>query len=193
MKRNYKFFDMGTVEFDDENSVESLVEFVFYHFDYYEPAGMDIVTVYDATQHHVVIDKKRKCKDELVVGNNGFCIAYFFRNKFFFAEGGWGHNMIQMDAVQYIENPISVQLRFHDFKNTVVINGNVTLEEIYNFLYKSNYISQEQSAFVFCDMNNGLPELENAVEFYIPHSKNIRLCTACKEFIEPVCFIQNKK
>lgn len=48
MKNEYYFFDGGRVEFDDNKSVRELIRYAFDKFDYYEPLGMDIVTVFQS-------------------------------------------------------------------------------------------------------------------------------------------------
>ena len=77
MKREYSFFDMEPVIFDDEESVKALMACVFDRSDCYEPAGMDIVTALDARNRHIVVNTENKCKDELTSEDNrGLCVAY---------------------------------------------------------------------------------------------------------------------
>ena len=69
---------MEDVVFDDEKTVRELIEYVFEESDCYEPMGMDVVTVYDASTYRVVTDTSKKCKDELnPSGSNGFTVALF--------------------------------------------------------------------------------------------------------------------
>ncbi len=146
MKRQYRFFDMEDVVFDDKKTVRELVEYVFEQSGYYEPMGMDVVTVYDASKYYVVTDPSKKCKDELdPSGGNGFTIAYLKEDKFFFAEGGWGHHMIDMNAAKLIRDPININVIFNGFDHSVVIHGALTLGEIYSFLRDTTYISAEEN------------------------------------------------
>jgi len=49
MIQKYRFSD-GIVEFEDSRTVRELIEFAFNQFDYYEPFGIEIVTLYQC--HH---------------------------------------------------------------------------------------------------------------------------------------------
>ena len=48
MKQKFFFFDGGEIEFDDRRSVKELIEYAFESFGYYEPMGMEIVTLFQA-------------------------------------------------------------------------------------------------------------------------------------------------
>ena len=108
---------------------------------------MEIVTVFQA--HHSktntgwftthtdhICSKEIENPDEL-------CFAYYLPDYFYFAEGGWGHHMIELGNHPRIPNPISIRLIFIDFNNTVVINGNCTFENIVGFLKKTEYLSDD--------------------------------------------------
>ena len=193
MERLYRFFDMEDVLFDDERSVKELMEYVFEKSDCYEPMGMDIVTVYDASKYYVVTDTSKKCKDELdPSGGNGFTVAYLKEDKFFFAEGGWGHHMIDMNAVKLIGNPINIRVVFDDFKNSVVINGNLTLGEIYAFLCDTTYISRSESNFFIGDLDCGKnPPLSECKKYGMCSlDQKVTLRQAVGDILEPVLIIK---
>ena len=193
MKQLYRFFDMKDVIFDDEKTVKELMEHVFEQSGYYEPMGMDVVTVYDASKYYVVTDTSKKCKDELnPLGGNGFCVAYLKKDKFFFAEGGWGHHMIDMNAAKLIGNPINIRVVFDDFKNSVVINGTITLGEIYSFLCDTTYISDDEKNFYIGPMDYGKNPFINECKKYSMHSseKNLTLCQVVGDVVEPVLIIK---
>ena len=191
MIRTYSFFDMETVQFDDELPVKDLMKHIFDESDYYEPAGMDIATALDAHYAHIVTDTSKKCKDELL-SERDFCVAYYVPDKFYFAEGGWGHHMREMDAINNISNPVDVQFRFKDFKHTVVLNGKITLKEIYAFLVKSTYIDKQQQLFRFCEMDRGMPDFQTEKEFSLSENCDLTINKACEGYIEPICFITQK-
>ena len=145
MKRSYTFFDGGTIEFDDRKSVKKLLEHAFEAFGYYEPLGMDIVTVLQC--HHpktktgwFTTDTNLKCVSE-IKNPDELCFAYHVPNVFYFAEGGWGHHMTELGNHPVIENPVVLHLRFEDFNNTVVINGKYSFRDIIDLLKRTDYIS----------------------------------------------------
>lgn len=126
MIQKYSFFNEDIIEFDDTRSVKELIQYAFEQFDYYEPAGMEIVTLFQC--HHpqsdtgwFTIDTNRKCSDEIIDRNN-LCFAYYMPNVFYFAEGGWGHHMIELGNHPNIPRPVALKIRFEDFDNTVIIN-----------------------------------------------------------------------
>ncbi len=197
MLRLYKFFDMQPVIFDDRKSVRELLNYVFEKSDYYEPAGMDIVTVYDASKYHVIDDTTIACykvftpyDDTIGHGNNGLCVAYYLPNLFFYAEGGWGHHMIEMDIVKNIKNPVPVNLRFPEFKNTVVLNGDITIRQIYEYLVNTNYINNDFKIFKFYEMLYGLPDETSCVPYNaISNQGKATIKEVCRNFSEPICII----
>ena len=149
MKRQYRFFDMEAVAFDDEGTVSELIRHVLMQSDRDVPMGLDSVTVYDAGQYCVVTDTSQKCKNVLEpLGNNGFCLAFCKQGKFFFAEGGWGHHMMELCPPQAVEDPVSVTLAFGNFKSSIVINQGVTLGEMFVFLRDMGYITPAECRFL---------------------------------------------
>ena len=194
MERLYHFFDMEDVVFDDERTVKELMERVFEESGYYEPMGMDIVTVYDASKYYVVTDTSKKCKDELnPSGRNGFAVAYLKKDKFFFAEGGWGHHMIDMNAARLIGNPINIRVVFDDFKNSVVVNGNLTLGEIYAFLCDTTYISRNESNFFIGNLDRGKnPPLSECEKYNMRSAdQKVTLRQAVGDIAEPALIIKD--
>ncbi len=150
MKRNYTFFDGGTIEFDDRKSIKKLLEYAFDAFDYYEPLGMDAVTVFQC--HHpktntgwFTTDTDLKCASEIINADELY-FAYHVPNVFYFAEGGWGHHMTELGNHPVIENPVALHLRFEDFDNTVVINGKFSFRDIIDLLKRTGYISPSAAA-----------------------------------------------
>lgn len=59
---------------------------------------------------------------------------------FYFAEGGWGHHMRELGNHPIIPNPVDINLKFNDFKSTVVVNGNYCFMDIIMLLKKVDYI-----------------------------------------------------
>lgn len=144
MIQKYTFCDGGTLEFDDSKSIKELIEYAFDTFDYYEPLGMDIVTLFQA--HHpdtstgwITTNTALRCADE-IKNRDWLCFAYYIPNVFYFAEGGWGHHMKDLGNRPLIPNEISLCLRFDDFDNTIVINGNLTFLDVVRFLKQGEYI-----------------------------------------------------
>lgn len=87
MKQEYTFCDGGTLEFDDSKSVKELIEYAFDTFGYYEPMGMDILTIFQA--HHpdtntgwVTTDVTLRCVDE-IRNRDWLCFAYHLPDVFF--------------------------------------------------------------------------------------------------------------
>ena len=81
-------------EFDDSKTVREMIQFAFDQLDYYEPAGMEIVTVFQC--HHpktstgwFTRDTGRICAEE-IINTDELCFAYQIPDVFYFAEGGWG-------------------------------------------------------------------------------------------------------
>lgn len=149
MKKEYCFFDGGRVEFDDSKSVRELIQYAFSKFDYYEPLGMDIVTVFQC--HHsktntgwFTTDTDKSCSEE-IENCNELCFAYYMPDVFYFAEGGWGHHMKELGNHPVIPNSVDIHLRFEDFQNTVVINGNYCFNDIIMLLKKADYVSKTSS------------------------------------------------
>lgn len=144
MITKYCFFDGGELEFDNTKSVRELIEYAFEVFDYYEPLGMNIVTIFQA--HHskssegwFTTDTSRSCAEE-IENCDELCFAYYLPDVFYFAEGGWGHHMKTLGNHPLIDDPVSLHLRFDEFDNTVVINGKYSFEDIINYLQEGDYL-----------------------------------------------------
>ena len=147
MIQKYTFSGSEEIMFDDEKSVRELVQCAFDRFDYYEPAGMELVTVFQ--YHHpatntgwFTTDTARACKDE-IVNPNELCFAYSLPGVFYFAEGGWGHHMPELGNHPEIPDPVAISLRFEDFDNTVVINGNYCFHDVLDYLKRTDYIDAD--------------------------------------------------
>lgn len=152
MKQKYTFFDGGAVTFDDERSVRELIAHAFSVFDYYEPMGMDVVTLFQG--HHpdtddgwLTTDVSRSCRDEIKNPDELF-FAYYMPGMFYFAEGGWGHHMPHLGNHPLIDNAVSLPLRFEDFDHTVVINGSYTFSDVIRTLLRTEYIDGSCSRVV---------------------------------------------
>lgn len=183
------FFDGGDLEFDDAKSVRELVEYAFEVFDYYEPLGMDIVTVFQAhhsqsTEGWFTTDTSRSCAEE-IENCQELCFAYYMPNVFYFAEGGWGHHMKTLGNHPQIDNPVSLTLRFDDFKNTIVINGKYCFNDIVRYLQRGEYLPSRLSHIKIYAINPYQPPYnvllsdpimsENLIEFEksLPNSVTI--------------------
>lgn len=150
MKKMYKFWVDGErieIEFDDRRSVYELIEHLFDVIDCYEPLGMDIVKLFEYHSSKsncgwMITDTQKSC-NEVIKNQNELCIAYSIPDKFYFAEGGWGHHMIELGNHPYLNNPVMLHLKFEDFNNTVVINGNYSLLDVIKFLESTDYIEEK--------------------------------------------------
>lgn len=145
MLQTYHFiYDPPPLSFDDTQSVKSLLAYAFDHFDYYEPAGLEIVTIFQP--HHsqsncgwFTTDTSRTCAEEIESPEH-LCFAYHLLECFYFAEGGWGHHMPELGNHPSIPDPVLLPLRFEDFNNSVVINGNLTFRDVISYLQRYDYI-----------------------------------------------------
>ena len=149
MIQKFTFFDGGTIEFEDTKSVKELIEYAFDVFDYYEPLGMEKVTLFQA--HHpktstgwFTTDVDLKCVDE-IKNMRELCFAYYMPGVFYYAEGGWGHHMSELGNHPNIPNAVRLRLRFEDFDNTIVINGSYSFGDIITILQSTGYISSNIS------------------------------------------------
>ncbi len=142
--------------FDDAKSVKELIRYAFNEFDYYEPAGMEVVTIFQPQSRTYTgwftTDTSRLCVDEIEDAEN-LCFAYHMPNVFYFAEGGWGHHMLDLGNHPQIDNPVVLHLRFDDFNHSVVINGKYTFETIISFLKQMNYLSRDARSLRICAIN----------------------------------------
>lgn len=150
MNQHYLFWIDGErmeIEFDDRRSVIELIEHLFDIIDCYEPLGMDIVKLFECHSPKdncgwMIIDTQKSCA-EAIKNRNELCIAYSMPGKFYFAEGGWGHHMIELGNHPHLDNPVMLHLRFENFDNTVVIAGDYSLLDIIKFLESTNYIEEK--------------------------------------------------
>lgn len=149
MIQKYTFFDGGSIEFEDTKSVKALIAYAFEEFGFYEPLGMEIVTLFQA--HHpetdvgwFTTDTSRRCVDE-IKNPEELCFAYHMPGVFYFAEGGWGHHMPELGNHPEIPNAVSLPLRFDDFQNTVMINGEFRLRDVVTALKNAEYIPPDAS------------------------------------------------
>lgn len=161
MIKKYSFFDGGDVEFEDTKSVKELIEYAFDTFNYYEPLGMDIVTIFQAhnsksTEGWFTTDISRSCAEE-IENRDELCFAYYLPNTFYFAEGGWGHHMRSLGNHPVIDNPVSLHLRFEGFNNTVVINGKYSFNDIIHYLQKGDYLPQNVKSLRINAINPQMP------------------------------------
>ena len=150
MIQKYTFCEGGSLEFDDSMSVKELIEYAFHKFGYYEPMGIDIVTLFQP--HHpnthtgwFTTDTSLRCADE-IKERDRLCFAYHLPNAFYFAEGGWGHHMKQLGNRPLIPDEVSLKLRFQGFEDTVIINGNYTFLDIFRVLKRTEYIDSDCNA-----------------------------------------------
>lgn len=148
------------LEFDDSKTVRELIAYVFDRFDYYEPAGMDIVTVFQC--HHsksnngwFTTDTSRTCAEEIEDPGELLCIAYHKPGAFYFAEGGWGHHMEELGNHPILPDPVTLYLRFEDFRNAVVINGHYCLNDVVRYLIRTSYLPADCSELLICPIGIG--------------------------------------
>lgn len=146
MIKTYKFFGENPLEFEDTKTVKELLEYAFEEFGYYEPFGMDKVTVFQAYHPSgnygwFTCDTTRKCSDE-IKNRNELCFAYYIPDFLYFAEGGWGHHMKELGGHPEFSNPVSIKLRFEDFNHTVVFEGTHSFREVLNLLKRVGYIDE---------------------------------------------------
>ncbi len=156
MFRTFKFEGEEPLFFDDTKTVKELIQYAFYKYGYYEPAGMEIITVFQPQSRTstgwFTTDVSLSCADE-IRDTATLCFAYHMPNVFYFAEGGWGHHMPELGNHPQIDNPILLHLRFDDFDNSVVINGKYTFENIINFLKDTKYLTKDVSHLLIRAIN----------------------------------------
>lgn len=156
MMRQFQFEGESPLLFDDSKTVKELIQYAFDEFDYYEPAGMEIVTLFQPqSRTHTgwfTTDTTRLCAEEIENEKN-LCFAYHMPNVFYFAEGGWGHHMLHLGNHPQIDSPVLLHLRFEDFDHSVVINGKYTFEDIITFLKKYDELPENASALLIRAIN----------------------------------------
>ena len=191
MLRTYSFFCDGenrALEFDDTRSVRELIAYAFEQFGYYEPAGMEIVTLFQSGHPEtscgwITTETDRSCAEE-IVNRDWLCFAYYLPGKFYFAEGGWGHHMPDLGNHPELPEAFSLKLIFEDFKHTVVLNGNLCFADIVAYLRETGYLPDGCSRLrVYTDVNNyrDLPYDSPLSTFTIPFSDK-RMQLSLREF-----------
>ena len=149
MIKEYSFYDgakKNRLEFDDSKSVRELIEYAFEVFGYYEPLGMDIVTIFQhsrTTDGWFTTDTSLTCAQEIEY-SDGLNFAYHVPGVFYFAEGGWGHHMPTLGNHPEIPNAVSIIISTEDLNDTIVINGDYSFEDIVKTLKETEYIDQNR-------------------------------------------------
>lgn len=145
MIQTYKFFgENSSLEFDDSKTVKELLQYAFERFDYYEPFGMDTVTIYQSGHAHFTLDTSRKCYEE-IKDPKGLCFAYYIPGFLYYAEGGWGHHMSELSNHPVFSPPISLKLKFEEFDHTVVFEGTHSFREVLDLLKQVGYVNDSIS------------------------------------------------
>lgn len=150
MVRTYTFFDRDavgeSVEFDDSGTVRKLVGHAFEELGYYEPFGMDTVTVYQGRfpYAHFTLDTERTCREEIQDPGH-LCFAYHVPGLLYYAEGGWGHHMHELPNHPAFRQPVSLKLKFEKFDHTVVFEGTRSFREVLDLLMKVGYVDKSIS------------------------------------------------
>ncbi|MCD8145094.1 MAG: hypothetical protein LUD79_07140 [Oscillospiraceae bacterium] len=144
MKQWYSFAGETPIEFDDEKSIRELIAYAFNKFGYYEPLGMDIVTVFQSYHPATItgwftVDVNQPCANE-IRNRDWLCFAYYMPNVFYFAEGGWGHHMPELGNHPDIPNAVSIKFALNGETNTIVINGNLTCRSVITKLMDVGYL-----------------------------------------------------
>ena len=182
MNQVYSIYDMPQIIFDDELTIEELISFAYKKVHCYEPAGLDIVTLFDIVDKRV-LDKKKKCKDE-INKNSKLYLTYIMKDKFFFIEGGWGQALMEEIGYYYIEEVTSIRFHLEDLEGVVALNYNLPLEDIYNYLLKLTYIGKEQTVFVIKELPAYRIYNSRTEKFYLPKDNQIRLFDAKQGFLD---------
>ena len=101
--------------------------------------------------------------------------------------------MIEMNLAKKIPDPVAIRFQFNDFKNTVVVNGNLSIEQIYDYLTKTTYLEKYQTIFNFYDMDYGLPKPGTKRTFQaLTEDGKTKIKKACDKFIAPICRIPSR-
>lgn len=157
MIRKYTFSGDGTIEFEDTRSVRELVGYALDAFGYYEPFGIETLTLFQC--HHsktnvgwFTTDLDKSCADE-IEDPNRLCFAYNIPNVLYYAEGGWGHHMKELGNHPHIDDPVALHLRFEDFANTVVFNGNYSFRKVVNLFKSVGYLPNDAKYMIISAIN----------------------------------------
>lgn len=153
------------VYFDDERTVKELLRNALDTFGYYEPFGLETVTLFQV--HHpgsnygwFTTDVSKHCKEEIVGDKYWLCFAYSMPNIFYYAEGGWGHHMAELGNHPNIDNPIMIHMRFEEFNHTVVFNGNLSFDYVIDLFQSVEYIPGNASCLKINAINPYFPPYE---------------------------------
>ena len=157
MLKEYRFFDGLTVQFDDQKTVRELLKYAFEQGEYYEPFGMNVVTLFQAhssksTEGWFTTDVDKTCAEE-IEDPEWLGFAYHLPGVFYYAEGGWGHHMATLGNHPVINDPVSLNLRFDEFDNTVVIAGKYSFKDIVAKLIDVGYITDDATHLVIRSVN----------------------------------------
>lgn len=156
MLQHYRIFSEGDMfvelNFDDNKTVRELIDYLFEEMDYYEPFGMDIVTLFESgcsrtTHGWFIQDTSEKCA-KAIMDPGSLTIAYHMPGVFYFAEGGWGHHMPDLGNHPVIPNLVSLKLKFDEFENSVMVNGNIKISKMIQKLKELEYIPEEAEKFI---------------------------------------------
>lgn len=135
--KEYNFFDTEekiSILFDENKTISDLINAVFEKYDFYEPNGIECVTVYDMQGYHVVTNRMHTLAEEHL--SSELCFAYYLPGEFLYVEGGWGHHMIQMDACRSIKEPLmfEIEINKNTTKRNMVCSSEFTVQQLYNGL-----------------------------------------------------------
>lgn len=195
MLSQYTVFGNIEVDFDDEGSVKELVSEIAKKASVRSEV-VDSMTVYDTKQYTVVTDTALPCRDAIVCADSGprrggLSFAYFVPHRFFCVEGGWDKHMKEMNATQYIDNPVSIKFRFDEFDNAVVLNGDLTERHIYDYLCRTGYI-EEQDCY-FCFTGTRVYEDEIIVDAQVGLYKDDPVSLVAKQYSYTICHIARNR
>ncbi len=143
MIKTYGFFkphQKVEISINDSATIKELIRELYKKYGWEAKNGYDIITVYDMKNYHVVTNTDNTLSSENLSG--GLCLAYFKKNEFLHVEGGWGHHMIEMDAVKEIENPFQFYMSFKLPLNdhAFVASKDFTVEKLCKPFAMSEYI-----------------------------------------------------
>lgn len=145
------------METDDSISVKELIEILMDRIDCYEPLGIDRVRIFEGYSEKSLsgwyIDNILQTCDKAIDNPNDLYLAYHMPDMFFYAEGGWGHHMVNLGNSPVIPNAVSLHIRFEEFDNTVVVNGAYTLREMILFIEKSGYLDSRIEGIIIHKIN----------------------------------------
>ncbi len=192
MVKIFKFSGEKSICFDDQKTVKELLQYAFDEYGYYEPLGMEIVTLFQphsrTSSGWFTIDTSLKCVDE-IVEHEGLCFAYHMPGVFYYAEGGWGHHMSDLGNRPLMANAVLLHLRFEDFNNTVVVNGNYTFNDIVHFLKQNKYVEENVKMLMVRAIN---PYIESQIISFDSEMMHISLEEFKKRLPDAVIIIDIK-